>query len=184
MKKDSRKSFWLRVGLPILVILAWLGLSSVGGPYFGRIEEVSSNDMLSFLPSDAESTQVNEELTKFRDSDTIPAIVVFESEEELTEAQNADIQEAIDAAEETGLVEGSISPAIPSEDGRAAFIIIPLSSEVEYTEALPELRDAVAETSPDLTYKFTGPAAFAESFMEAFRRSSELQDQIQTPGPR
>lgn len=168
MKKDSGISFWLRLGLPILIIIGWLGVSGVGGPYFGRIEEVSSNDMLTFLPSDAESTRVNEELMKFRDSDTIPAIVVFESDEDLTDAQNADIQEAIAAAEQTGLVEGSISPAIPSEDGRAAFVVIPLSSEVEYTEALPELRHAVAETDPDLTYKFTGPAAFAESFMEAF----------------
>src|SRR5690606_34653632 len=136
MQKNNQKSFWFRLGIPLVIIIAWLGLSGVGGPYFARIEEVSSNDMLSFLPSDAESTKVNEELMKFRDSDTIPAIVVFESADELSEEQNKDIREATEAIAETGLAKDAISPAIPSEDGRAAFIVIPLGSEDEFSEAL------------------------------------------------
>lgn len=168
MGKGKGGSFFVRVAVPLLIIVAWLGVSGIGGPYFGRIGEVSSNDMLSFLPSDAESTRVNEELMKFRDTDTIPAIVVFESESELSEAQNADIQAAIGAVGATGLIGGQITPAIPSEDGRAAFVVIPLGADDEYAEVLPELREAIASTNPDLTYKFTGPAAFAESFMVAF----------------
>ena len=168
MQKLRGKSFVIRVALPLLVIAAWLGLSAVGGPYFGRIEEVSSNDMLTFLPSDAESTRVNEKLMEFRDSDTIPAIVVFESADRLTEAQNAEIERATTAMKATVHVSGTITPAILSEDGKAAFVVVPLGSEDEFKEILPELREAIASTSPSMTYKFTGPAAFAESFMIAF----------------
>lgn len=168
MQKMTRRSFLLRVAAPLLIIAVWLGLSAIGGPYFGRIDEVSSNDMLTFLPSDAESTRVNKELEKFRDSDTIPAIVVFESSEKLTDAQNAEIKNAVQAATDTGLLKGSVSPAIPSEDGRAAFVVLPLGAKDEFKEVLPQIREAIASSAPDLTYKVTGPAAFAESFMTAF----------------
>ena len=168
MKEKDRKSFWIRLGIPAVIIIAWLGLSGVGGPYFGRIEEVSSNDMLSFLPSDAESTLVNEQLMKFRDSDTIPAIVVFESSDRLTEGQNADIKEAISAIEDTGIAADMISPAVPSEDGRAALVVVPLGTEDEFGEVIPELKEAIAATNPGITYKFTGPAAYAEDFLRAF----------------
>ena len=48
----------LRVAVPALVILAWLAGASIGGPYFGKVGEVSTNDQTSFLPSSAEATQV------------------------------------------------------------------------------------------------------------------------------
>ena len=168
MQKYNKKSLAIRAALPLLIIATWLGLSAIGGPYFGRIDEVSSNDMLTFLPSNAESTRVNEELSKFRSTDTIPAIVVFASDTQLTAAQNEQINASIDAVKETGLAKAPITPAIPSDDGKAAFIIIPLASKGEFKEIIPELQDAIASVKPDLTYKFTGPAVFAQDFMKAF----------------
>src|SRR3712207_7876880 len=50
---------------------------SVGGPYFGKISEVSTNDQSSFLPESTESTRVTALQDGFRDSDAIPAIVVM-----------------------------------------------------------------------------------------------------------
>ena len=168
MQKDKKKSLFIRVIVPLLLIAAWLGVSAIGGPYFGRIDEVSSNDMLTFLPSNAESTRVNKELTKFRSTDTIPAIVVFASDTQLTAAQNEQINKSIDAVKETGLAKAPITPAIPSDDGKAAFIIVPLAAKGEFKEIIPKLQDAVASVKPDLTYKFTGPAVFAQDFMKAF----------------
>src|SRR5690606_9560554 len=42
---------WLRTFLPAILVLVWLGLAAVGGPLFGRVEEVSSNDATAFLPT-------------------------------------------------------------------------------------------------------------------------------------
>ena len=53
---------FLRVVLPALLILIWLVAAGVGGPYFGKVDEVSSNDQTSFLPASAEATRVQDRL--------------------------------------------------------------------------------------------------------------------------
>ena len=74
------KNRWLRVLLPVVVVLIWLAGAAVGGPTFGRLEEVSSNDQASFLPASAESTEAGELQQQFSDSDAIPAVIVAESD--------------------------------------------------------------------------------------------------------
>ena len=62
----------------VLLVLLWLGVAGVGGPTFGKLGEVQSNDQASFLPASAEATQALEWQTKFVDSSSIPAVVVIE----------------------------------------------------------------------------------------------------------
>lgn len=166
--KSTRPSIFLRLILPLLIILTWIGLSGVGGPYFGRIDEVSSNDLSTFLPKNAESTRVSNELAKFQPSGTIPAIVVFESSNRLTPADFGQITAAAAAVQDTGQVKGKTTPPIPSEDGRAAFMLVPLDSNSEFQQVIPQLQSAIADTKPSLTYKFTGPAVFAQDLNKAF----------------
>ena len=87
-----RRSRWttlLRILLPALLIVGWLAVAGVGGPYFGKISEVSTNDQSSFLPESTESTQVTRLLGEFRDSEAIPAIVLLAREGGLTAADRA-----------------------------------------------------------------------------------------------
>lgn len=165
MGKQSRIVKYAAV---VLVILVWLGLSGVGGPYFGRIDEVSSNDMGIFLPKNAESTKVGDELSKFRDANTIPAIIVFESSNGIKQTQTDDINRVISSIEKTGVPNSKVSPAIISEDNKAAFVVVPLGSKDEFADDIPKLKAAVAETNPSVEYKFTGPAVFAEALNKAF----------------
>lgn len=51
---------WLRLLIPVMLIIIWLGLGSLGGPTFSKISDVSTNDSAAFLPSSVESTQVQE----------------------------------------------------------------------------------------------------------------------------
>ena len=53
---SARVPFWLRWLLPVLLVLTWLAIAGIGGPTFGRLDEVSSNDQASFLPASAEAT--------------------------------------------------------------------------------------------------------------------------------
>src|SRR5690554_1504378 len=81
----SRVPKWLRIFLPALLILVWLTAAGIGGPYFGKVSEVASNDQTSYLPESADATQVQALLSEFNDSDAIPAIVVFVSDDALTD---------------------------------------------------------------------------------------------------
>ena len=48
----------LRMLLPALLILGWLVAAGIGGPYFGRVDEVSSNDRTAYLPDSSAATDV------------------------------------------------------------------------------------------------------------------------------
>ena len=58
---------WLRVLIPVALIFTWLAVAGIGGPYFGRIDEVSSNDPTAYLPTTAEATVVQERLAPVGD---------------------------------------------------------------------------------------------------------------------
>ena len=146
----------------------WLGLAAVGGPYFGRISEVSSNDLSSFLPKSAESTKVNNELSKFEPAKTIPAIVVFESPSVLNSAQQQQISNAASAMQNSGRVKGEVSAPIISNDGKAAFLLVPLDPNSNFTPVIADLQQAAGSTHPTLHYEFTGPAMFMRDLNGAF----------------
>ena len=56
----SRTRRTLRILIPALLVLVWLTVAAIGGPYFGKVSEVSSNDPTAYLPTTAEATQVQE----------------------------------------------------------------------------------------------------------------------------
>lgn len=151
-----------------MLVVAWIAAAGVGGPYFGKISDVASNDLATFLPSNAESTRVKHEVEKFRDSSAIPAIVVFESPSKLTPAQYDTIAAASSALQKTGLVQGEVSSAVRADDEKAAFILVPLDPEAELSEVIPRLQEAVKGASAELKYEFTGPAMFSRDLQKAF----------------
>ncbi len=166
-KKDAKGIIW-RIALPLAVVLIWLAISGLGGPYFGRISEVSSNDMATFLPTSAESTKVNNDLVKFRDSKIIPVIVVFASPTALSPSQMTQINDVSTSLKRTGDVVGAVSPVVVSDDHKAAFLVVPLDSNSDFAKVIPQLQSAAANNNLSLQYKFTGPAMFAEDLNKAF----------------
>lgn len=159
---------WLRIGIPVLLILIWLVGGSIGGPYFGKVDEVATNDQSSFLPESAESTQVQERLADFTGGDTIPAVVVVTGDGALTDAQLAEID---DLAGAIGDVEGvgDISPAIASEDGEAAQLFVPIETSGDVGESVETIRETIASELPSgLDAWVTGPAGFTADLVEGF----------------
>ena len=71
----GRKPLWIA----IIVIIAWLGITSVAGPTFGKLSTVQKNDNAAFLPDSAESTLASKITVKFSDSsnDQIPTLLLF-----------------------------------------------------------------------------------------------------------
>lgn len=168
VRSSSTPSRWLRIGIPVLLILIWLVGGSIGGPYFGKVDEVATNDQSSFLPSSAESTQVQERLADFTGGDTIPAVVVITGDGALTGAQLADVT---DLADTIGAVDGvgEISPALPSDDGEAVQLFVPIESSGDVGETVEAVRESIAENLPDgLDAWVTGPAGFTADLVAGF----------------
>ncbi|MEJ1155074.1 MMPL family transporter [Microbacterium marmarense] len=160
---------WLRVAIPALLVLVWLVGGSVGGMYFGKVDEVSSNDRSSFLPESADATQVNERLPDFLGDDSIPALVVVASDSELTDEQLAEMQTLADDIADLGGVVDGVSPPIVSDDGQAVQIFVPIDADGDVGDIVVEMRELLEqELSTDLEGWVTGPAGFTADLSAAF----------------
>lgn len=45
------------VALSVIIIAVWMGIAAFGGPQFGNLSNVATNDQSSFLPQSSESAQ-------------------------------------------------------------------------------------------------------------------------------
>lgn len=159
---------WLRIGIPIVLVLIWLVGGSIGGPYFGKIDEVATNDQSSFLPSSAEATQVQERLSEFTGGDTIPAVVVVSGDGALSDTQLADVG---DLSAALGRVDGvgEVSPPIPSDDGEAVQLFVPIETSGDVGDTVAEVRSVIADDLPSgLRGWVTGPAGFTADLVAGF----------------
>lgn len=85
MTSAPRRARWL---VPLALLIVWLGVGGMLGPYAGKLGEVATNDQASFLPQSAESTQVLDQRKAFDQEATLPAIVVWTTDgERITGAQ-------------------------------------------------------------------------------------------------
>ena len=157
----------LRVLLPAMLILGWLAAAAIGGPYFGRVGEVSSNDQASYLPATAEATAVADLVPEFSDSDGTPAIIVLTRDGDLTDDDRAWARDALPGVlgDLGGL--GDASPAIESDDGEAFQLFVPVTGDLD--ETLAELRETLeAEAPAGIEVWITGPAGFSADLVGAF----------------
>ncbi|MCA9334730.1 MMPL family transporter [Candidatus Saccharibacteria bacterium] len=169
MVKNKKITRLLSLVIPTAIITIWFALSGIGGPYFGKISEVSSTDLSAFLPKTAEATKVNEQLEKFSDTKTIPVIAVFtHDDKQLTDDDLEQISKASERLQRIDDVTGDISPSILSDDKQAAFTLIPLATDADFKTAFPEIKDRLSEIDSGIVYYLTGPASFAHDLQTAF----------------
>lgn len=164
-----RRRSWVRVLLPALLILGWLVAAGMGGPLFGKVDEVSSNDQTSYLPSSADATQVQQRLGEFTDSDAVPAVVVFVGDVALDDAQLAAIDDAIAEAPDIEGIADEVSPGIRSDDGMAVQAFIPVSADADLGDTVSELESRLQDAAPDgVSTYVTGPAGFSADLVAGF----------------
>ncbi|WP_286929429.1 MULTISPECIES: MMPL family transporter [Aeromicrobium] len=162
---------WVKWVVLVVMLVILGGLGSFGA----KLTSVQDNDIASWLPDEAESTQVIQQAGSFYDENMAPAIVLLTSEEPLTPADLAAAQEAataIGALEDVPV--GEVAGPIPSEDGVAAQLIVPITLDEEGWEELPDWIDDVTEAAEDavegtdLRVDVGGPAALGADQAEAF----------------
>lgn len=174
---QSKSHVAVRIVIAVLVVLGWLAVSGVGGPTFGKLSEVSSNDQSTFLPATAESTLAGEWVEEFSESSQIPALVVAEFDDEFTEQQ---IPEFAPLAEDLKGVDGvdDVIGPIPAEDMLAVQYVALIDTEAaDIGDTVDAIRAMVAPTGDpdyrdgpfrDTQLHVTGPAGFSADLGAAF----------------
>ena len=163
-----------RIGKWAVVVL-WVGALAALVPLAGKLPSAENNEPASWLPGDAESTQVLEIGERFRSSDELPAIVVYQRSTGLTAADLAAIGEQAGRFADLDGVDGAVIGPVPSSEQpapQAAQVIVPLTVGSEGWDALPgkidQIRDIAGTGAAGLTFHVTGPAGYSADQARAF----------------
>ena len=154
----------------IIVLLGLFVVLPVAGTLSGKLSGVTENDQSAFLPDTAESTRSLELETRFAGTQDVPALIVWERRGGLTQADLAAVAEA---ATRLSAVQGTAGPAsalIPSEDGEAVQVVLPLPSDNSAFDTLPGVVEKVTEAArvEGLASYVTGPGGQFADFASAF----------------
>lgn len=161
------------VGRPLqfILVLVWLAVAAIGGPYFGRLSEVTKQSATSFLPASAESTLVTELQTEFAEDANPPAILVYQDPGGLDEETLATLRELL--ADMTTLDDvGQASPLIPSAERSAtgapyavqAFLLL----KGDPRDAVTAIRSVNERAPTGVSAYVTGPAGQIADLSKAF----------------
>ncbi|MFY1672534.1 MMPL family transporter [Plantactinospora sp. WMMB334] len=157
--------------LAAVLVVGWLAVGAVATRYPGRLGEVATNDNAAFLPADAEATRAQRLAAGFAERETLPAFVVYARESGITDADRQ--QAAADAARFATVpgVVAPLPPPIPSTDGRALQLIVPVDNAAgdRTREVVRELRQIAGHGSdPGQVVVVGGPAGLLGDLIEVF----------------
>ncbi|MFJ2740646.1 MMPL family transporter [Streptomyces sp. NPDC087440] len=159
--------------VPLVLLIVWLGVGGMLGPYAGKLGQVATNDQAAFLPQNAESTRAIEAQKAFRQDETLPAIVIWTQQgtgggELGAEQQSAASRALASLNGSPGLV-GRTSPALPSKDGKALQGVVQLRPDLgdELAPTLERVKKAAGQVA-GTKVELAGPAASQADLKDAF----------------
>ena len=166
MKRTAKNRLWIWAALAVLVWLAGMG---IGGPYFGKINDVVSNDPATFLPKEAEATKVNAALGQFTNSTTIPLLIAFENTNKQPIMPDQQRKLAMLLPELKSVPDVTLAgPAQLSKDGQAALLILPINRDADLPEVFPVIKEKLNNANLGMQYYLGGPASFFKDLSAAF----------------
>ncbi|MEV4769112.1 MMPL family transporter [Micromonospora humida] len=154
----------------VAVVLAWLVVGGIAGPYAGRLSDVATNDNAAFLPADAEATRAQDLAADFVARPTTPALVVYARSTGITGAdKERAVADSTRFAQVKG-VAGPLPPPIPSQDGQALQVVVPIDDAEgeQIGRVVDELRSIAGGDRDGLTVDVAGPAGLLADLIEVF----------------
>jgi RND superfamily putative drug exporter len=162
---SSRVTTWFVVAFWLVV----LGL--LVGPA-GKLQGALNNEATSWLPQDAQSTQVVEQVAAFQSTNEYPAVVVYERPSGITPEDLASVTAQVARFDELEPVKRDAVGPIPSEDGQALQVVVPVDAGADGWAALGEtvtrMQDIATASPAGLSMHVTGPVGYAADSSEAF----------------
>ncbi|MGH9260184.1 MAG: MMPL family transporter [Acidimicrobiales bacterium] len=158
------------------VLAFWIVVFAVAQMFFAsKLNSAQQNDASSWLPHNAESTQVVDLAKKFTPSDVFPVLVVYErSGGQVTAADRAKVTADVQRFAGVQDVTGKITGPIPSQDGRALQVVVPMKINSEgngwqqLTPRVEQMRSIAHAGSGGLHAYVTGPGGYFADFANVF----------------
>ncbi|MEU6239022.1 MMPL family transporter [Kitasatospora sp. NPDC047058] len=161
----GRRSKWV-------VLVLWLVLLVVAGPLAGKLADAEDNQASSWLPGNAESTQVLNEQRAFQPVDTAQAVVVYQRDGGITPADRVEAARDAAAFASAPHVVGRITGPVLSGDGQAMQTIVPVDIGTggwqDLRPAVDSMRATAADNDQGMATHVTGPAGIGADQAEAF----------------
>ncbi|GAB2955387.1 MMPL family transporter [Micromonospora polyrhachis] len=154
----------------IAVALVWVVIALIAAPYSGKLTSVATNSNVAFLPKDAESSQALELTRGFVEQQTTPALVVYQRSSGITEADRQRAgADAARFAEVPGVLP-PVPPPVPSQDGQALQVMVPISDAegTQVQDVVDRLREITGKGEGGLTINVAGPAGLQADLIEVF----------------
>ncbi|WP_200215527.1 MMPL family transporter [Micromonospora coerulea] len=161
---------WTATLIAVAVVLGWLIVGGIAGPYSGKLGEVATNDNAAFLPTDAEATRAQNLSAGFVEKETTPALVVYERTSGITPADQQRVQaDAARFAQLPGVL-GPLPPPIVSQDRQAVQVVVPIDAAEgeQIRQVVHQLRDIAGPDRDGLTVNVAGPAGLLGDLIEVF----------------
>ncbi|MGB8649779.1 MAG: MMPL family transporter [Mycobacteriales bacterium] len=163
-----------RVGLRALgFALVWIAvLGGTLGSLSAKLTDVQKNSNASFLPGNAESTRALQLQETFLPKDQVPTVVLYERDAGTTAADLARAEADIAALTKTDWLKGAPSPPVPSADGKALQVYLPLDGHepkqfIANVKSMRELLDRPGRPAGLKTY-VTGLGGLQADLFEVF----------------
>jgi putative drug exporter of the RND superfamily len=168
---SGRRTKWVVIVLWIVGVIAL-------SPLAAKLGDATRDETASFLPEDAESTQVQELLKdRFPGGETTIGLIVYKREGGLTEADRAkiasDARRVDDAIPVTQPAQVPFSPDAPpglvSENGEAAYTVVTVPLDFDrVADWGKETRDLVGDGGDGVEVYVTGDLGLWADFEEVF----------------
>lgn len=157
----------------VVVVLSLLFVAGIGGVFGSKLTSIQENDVASFLPGDAESTQVIDQSAKLgADPDAVPIIALYVRGSGVTPDDAARVAADMAKIAKIDSVDANIAGPVPSQDGKALQLVVTLAIGSDGFEELPALVDdirAIVTADPNgLEASLAGPGAFGADQAKAF----------------
>ena len=162
----TRRGRWLALTL-------WVLLAAVGFTLGPQLTDIQDDSQINWLPADAESTQAKHIAeAEFNQKGLTTLLVLYTASDELDDTAYAAADADREALDELAAPGETTAGPIPSDDGRALMLVVPLAetSLEEDGESLFAEADTIVQDGlpPGVDAGFTGGAAVSKDMESAF----------------
>ena len=155
-----------------IVVAIWIGLMVAASGPASKLTDAQDNNADSWLPGNAESTEVLKQSAAFSDPNEILTVLVYNRDSGITPQDLAAVTQQVKQFNELENVERDATGPIPSQDKKALQVLVPINGGEDGWNILGDRADQmreIAKSSPaGLDMHVTGPGGFGADQSEAF----------------
>ncbi|MFI6581211.1 MMPL family transporter [Embleya sp. NPDC050493] len=163
----GRRSKWV-------VLVCWLLLIGVGGSLAAKLGSVQNNEQQTWLPADSQATRALDIADEhFTNKGILTAVVVYTRDRGLTPGDLARIGEDRGRLRERRMAAAEIPDVVVSQDGKAAYLTVPLKADKSDNAVLGDAVEAVRKLTGEgapagLDVRIAGQAGNLADFIDVY----------------